>query len=102
MRAWGGFAHRRTTIDGARAHARCKTGSVTLLESAPSRDAETLARIDRALHRAASGGRVDAADAEALLASGGAELDRLLDLAAALRDAGLEAAGRPGVITYSR
>lgn len=102
MRAWGGFAYRRTTIDGARVHVRCKTGSVTLLESAPSRDAETLARIDRALHRAASRARLDAADAEALLSSGGAELDRLLDLAATVRDAGLEAAGRPGVITYSR
>jgi FO synthase len=102
MCAWGGFAYRRTTIDGARVHARCKTGSVTLLESAPSRDAETLARIDRALHRAASGTRLDASDAEALLTSGGAELDRLLDLATAVRNAGLDAAGRPGVITYSR
>jgi len=102
MHARGGFAYRRATIGGARTRARCETGSVTLLESAPSRDAETLARIDRALDRAASGGRLDAADAAALLGSGGAELDRLLDLAAAVRDAGLEAAGRPGVITYSR
>jgi len=41
-------------------------------------------------------------DVEALLAARGAELDALLERAAAVRDAGLVAAGRPGVITYSR
>ncbi|MEU1971276.1 7,8-didemethyl-8-hydroxy-5-deazariboflavin synthase CofG [Microbacterium sp. NPDC019599] len=41
-------------------------------------------------------------DAERLLASRGDEFDRLLALASTLRDEGLEAAGRPGVITYSR
>lgn len=41
-------------------------------------------------------------DVEALLGARGAELEALLDRASALRDAGLAAAGRPGVITYSR
>ena len=41
-------------------------------------------------------------DIEALLAARGPELERLLAEAAALRDAGLAAAGRPGIITYSR
>ncbi len=41
-------------------------------------------------------------DAETLLHARGAELDRLLAVAGRMRDAGLAAAGRPGVITYSR
>jgi len=41
-------------------------------------------------------------EVEALLGARGAELDALLTRASALRDAGLLAAGRPGVITYSR
>ncbi|MDY0908332.1 7,8-didemethyl-8-hydroxy-5-deazariboflavin synthase CofG [Microbacterium sp. CFBP9034] len=56
----------------------------------------------RALERAARRERLDAADARALLAATGEDLERLLELAGALRDAGLEASGRPGVITYSR
>ncbi|GAA2221070.1 bifunctional FO biosynthesis protein CofGH [Promicromonospora sukumoe] len=42
------------------------------------------------------------ADAETLLHARGADLDRLLAVAGALRDQGLAEAGRPGVITYSR
>ncbi|OJX65643.1 MAG: 7,8-didemethyl-8-hydroxy-5-deazariboflavin synthase [Micrococcales bacterium 73-13] len=41
-------------------------------------------------------------EVEALLGARGAELDGLLARAADLRDAGLAAAGRPGVMTYSR
>jgi FO synthase len=41
-------------------------------------------------------------EAETLLHARGAELDRLLAAASRVRDAGLEKAGRPGVITYSR
>lgn len=44
----------------------------------------------------------DPREAERLLAATGPELDALLARAAALRDAGLAAAGRPGVVTYSR
>lgn len=55
-----------------------------------------------ALARAAAGERLDADDAASLLAATGEDFERLLDLAAAVRDAGLEASGRPGVLTYSR
>jgi len=60
------------------------------------------AEVDHVLERAAAGARLDASDAEALLGATGERLERLLALAAGMRDAGLEAAGRPGVITYSR
>ena len=56
----------------------------------------------RALARAAAGERLDAAEATALLSATGPDLERLLELAGAARDAGLEASGRPRVITYSR
>jgi 2-iminoacetate synthase ThiH len=75
---------------------------VTLLEPAPSRAAEALPRVDLVLDGAAAGTPLSAADAEALLGASGADFERLLDLAAAFRDAGLAASGRPGVITYSR
>ena len=55
-----------------------------------------------ALARAGAGERLDAADAEALLGVSGADFERLLELAGALRDAGLAASGRPGILTYSR
>jgi FO synthase len=56
----------------------------------------------RALARARDGKTLDAAEATVLLHARGEDLDRLLSYAARTRDAGLEAAGRPGVITYSR
>ena len=56
----------------------------------------------RALARARDGKTLDAAEAEALLGARGPELDRLLDAAGRARDAGLAAAGRPGLVTYSR
>ncbi|MFV2019816.1 bifunctional FO biosynthesis protein CofGH [Micromonospora sp. LOL_023] len=62
----------------------------------------TLASVRRALRRAADGRSLDVDEATALLAATGTELDALLDLAGALRDAGLRDAGRPAVITYSR
>jgi len=45
---------------------------------------------------------VTVGEAERLLGARGADLDALLSRAAALRDEGLAAAGRPGTITYSR
>ncbi|MFE7508524.1 7,8-didemethyl-8-hydroxy-5-deazariboflavin synthase CofG, partial [Promicromonospora sp. NPDC057488] len=48
------------------------------------------------------GGAPGRDDAEVLLHARGADLDRLLAVAGALRDQGLREAGRPGVITYSR
>ncbi|MBD3942178.1 7,8-didemethyl-8-hydroxy-5-deazariboflavin synthase CofG [Microbacterium sp. NEAU-LLC] len=60
------------------------------------------AEVDLVLERAAAGARVDAADAEILLGATGEQFERLLALASEMRDAGLAASGRPGVITYSR
>ncbi|MER7415246.1 bifunctional FO biosynthesis protein CofGH [Micromonospora peucetia] len=62
----------------------------------------TDASVRRALHRAASGRALDVDEAAALLAARGEALDELLDVAGAVRDAGLREAGRPGVVTYSK
>jgi FO synthase len=56
----------------------------------------------RALARARRGDALDVAEAEILLQARGTDLDALCGIAARVRDAGLEAAGRPGVITYSK
>ncbi|MFE7542199.1 bifunctional FO biosynthesis protein CofGH [Streptomyces platensis] len=56
----------------------------------------------RALKRARDGVALDAGEAAVLLQARGEDLRGLCASAARVRDAGLEAAGRPGVITYSR
>ena len=56
----------------------------------------------RALHRAAEGVTLSADEAAVLLAARGDDLEALCAVASRLRDQGLEAAGRPGVVTYSR
>ncbi|MEU8275097.1 bifunctional FO biosynthesis protein CofGH [Microbispora bryophytorum] len=56
----------------------------------------------RALARARDGKTIDPGEAAILLRARGDDLDALLAHASRVRDAGLEAAGRPGVITYSR
>ncbi|ARZ69574.1 FO synthase [Streptomyces albireticuli] len=56
----------------------------------------------RALKRARDGVALDVTEAAVLLQARGADLDDLCASAARVRDAGLEAAGRPGVITYSK
>ncbi|GLU49632.1 FO synthase [Nocardiopsis ansamitocini] len=56
----------------------------------------------RALARARDGKALDRAEAEVLLHARGADLETLLGHAARVRDAGLEAVGRPGIVTYSR
>src|SRR6478735_5844893 len=58
-------------------------------------------QVRRALARAERGAALDVAEAVVLLAATGADLDRLTAAAAKVRDAGLVAAGRPGVVTYS-
>jgi FO synthase len=63
--------------------------------------------LRRALHRAAEGVALDPIEAEILLAAptidpSGQGLTQLLAIASRIRDQGLEAAGRPGVVTYSR
>ncbi|MFF3323070.1 bifunctional FO biosynthesis protein CofGH [Streptomyces sp. NPDC002889] len=56
----------------------------------------------RALKRARDGVALDAAEAAVLLQARGSDLEDLAASAARVRDAGLEAAGRRGVITYSK
>ncbi len=58
--------------------------------------------LRRALARARDGKALDQAEAAILLHARGDQLTDLLRSASRARDAGLEAAGRPGVITYSR
>ncbi|WP_346769213.1 7,8-didemethyl-8-hydroxy-5-deazariboflavin synthase CofG [Planctomonas sp. JC2975] len=67
----------------------------------PTADAIASA-LTRALVAADSGIPPEMDDAETLLYARDAQLDELLDLAGRLRDAGLDTAGRPGVVTYSR
>lgn len=71
---------------------------MTSVASSLDRSPETAAALDRA----AAGERLDAVDARALLGATGADFDRLLELAGSVRDAGLEASGRPKILTYSR
>ncbi|MBD0691885.1 bifunctional FO biosynthesis protein CofGH [Streptomyces sp. CBMA123] len=56
----------------------------------------------RALRRARDGVALDLTEAAVLLQARGEDLRDLCASAARVRDAGLEAAGRPGVITYSK
>jgi FO synthase len=58
--------------------------------------------MSRALRRARDGVALDATEAEILLAARGDHLVDLCASAARVRDSGLAAAGRAGVITYSR
>jgi FO synthase len=58
--------------------------------------------LRRCLARARDGKPLDQAEAAVLLHARGAQLTELLRHAARTRDAGLTAAGRPGVITYSK
>ncbi len=58
--------------------------------------------LRRALKRARDGVTLDVTEAAVLLRARGDYLDDLLACASRMRDAGLAAAGRPGVVTYSR
>ncbi|GAA1942109.1 bifunctional FO biosynthesis protein CofGH [Nocardioides hwasunensis] len=58
-------------------------------------------QVRRALVRAERGAAIDLEEATALLAARGDDLERLLVVASRVRDAGLVAAGRAGVVTYS-
>ncbi|WP_028651276.1 bifunctional FO biosynthesis protein CofGH [Nocardioides halotolerans] len=64
-------------------------------------DSPTPQQVRRALARAERGAALDLDEATVLLAATGEDLDRLCAAAARVRDAGLVAAGRPGVVTYS-
>ena len=58
-------------------------------------------QVRRALARAERGAALDVGEATVLLAARDGDLDRLCAVAARVRDAGLVAAGRPGVVTFS-
>jgi FO synthase len=60
------------------------------------------AALRRALARARDGKALDQGEAAVLLHARAEQLTELLGYASRTRDAGLERAGRPGVITYSR
>ncbi|MDX2292061.1 MULTISPECIES: bifunctional FO biosynthesis protein CofGH [Streptomyces] len=64
--------------------------------------APTRNSMRRALRRARDGVALDVGEAAVLLRARGEDLDELVGVAGRVRDAGLEAAGRPGVITYSK
>src|SRR6266581_418680 len=68
----------------------------------PADAAPPATALRRALARARDGKPLDRGEAATLLHARGADLDRLLGYAGRTRDAGLDAAGRPGVISYSR
>ncbi|MEU1310240.1 bifunctional FO biosynthesis protein CofGH [Streptomyces cinnamoneus] len=68
----------------------------------PEQAAPTANAMRRALKRARDGVALDVAEAAVLLQARGDDLTDLCASAARVRDAGLEAAGRPGVITYSK
>ncbi|MET9013602.1 bifunctional FO biosynthesis protein CofGH [Streptomyces olivaceoviridis] len=70
--------------------------------SATSGTGPTENSMRRALKRARDGVALDVAEAAVLLQARGEGLTDLAASAARVRDAGLEAAGRPGVITYSK
>ncbi|MFG2829896.1 bifunctional FO biosynthesis protein CofGH [Streptomyces sp. NPDC048434] len=74
-----------------------ETGTGPAPRSGPTANA-----MRRALKRARDGVALDAGEAAVLLQARGADLRDLCASATRVRDAGLEAAGRPGVITYSR
>src|SRR5438132_1401913 len=62
----------------------------------------TASAMRRTLARARDGKPLDVDEATVLLHARGEDLNRLLDYASRTRDAGLEAANRPNIITYPR
>src|SRR5260370_38396973 len=62
----------------------------------------TASAMRRTLARARDGKALDVDEATVLLHARGEDLQTLLSYASRTRDAGLEAARRPGIITYSR
>ncbi|MFI0802103.1 FO synthase subunit 1 /FO synthase subunit 2 [Amycolatopsis lurida] len=65
-------------------------------------NAPTTSAMRRALARARDGKTLDITEASILLQARGDDLKTLSEHASRVRDAGLVAAGRPGVVTYSR
>jgi FO synthase len=71
-------------------------------DSGTGADAPTVSAMRRTLARARDGKALDVDEATVLLHARGEDLQKLLEYASRTRDAGLEAARRPNVITYSR
>ena len=76
--------------------------SRTEAPAASGAGAPTASAMRRTLARARDGKPLDVDEATILLHARGEDLNRLLGYASRTRDAGLEAAKRPNVITYSR
>ena len=72
------------------------------LQLGPTVTGPTPSQLRRALARARDGKALDAGEAEVLLDARGADLAALSEAATVVRDATMLAAGRPGVVTYSR
>ncbi|MET7637390.1 bifunctional FO biosynthesis protein CofGH [Streptomyces sp. NPDC005438] len=70
--------------------------------TAPQPSEPTANAMRRALRRARDGVALDLEEASVLLRARGDDLSALTESAGRVRDAGLEEAGRPGVLTYSR
>ncbi|MCO1654829.1 bifunctional FO biosynthesis protein CofGH [Pseudonocardia humida] len=71
-------------------------------DTVPADPAPTPTALRRALRRARDGAALDVTEAAVLIGARGEHLDELLAIASRVRDAGLVAEGRPGVVTYSR
>src|SRR5690242_11711499 len=76
--------------------------SRTEAPAASGADGPTASAMRRTLARARDGKALDVDEATVLLHARGDDLQKLLEYASRTRDAGLEAARRPNVITYSR
>jgi FO synthase len=68
----------------------------------PEQPTPPVSAVRRALARARDGKTLDPGEATTLMHARGEQLATLLAHAGRVRDAGLEAVGRPGIITYSR
>src|SRR5205809_6925444 len=79
------------------------SGANATSKTSATRQAEpTASAMRRTLARARDGKPLDVGEATVLLHARGEDLHRLLDYASRTRDAGLQAARRAGIITYSR
>ena len=78
------------------------TGEATSTSDASSASEVTPSAMRRTLARARDGKALDRDEATVLLRARGEDLHTLLSYASRTRDAGLQAAGRPNIITYSR
>jgi FO synthase len=91
------------TVDGPTPHPRPQQPPTRAAEPEPAPPpAPSGSALRRALARARDGKALDQGEAAVLLHARGDQLTELLGYASRARDAGLERAGRPGVITYSR